>query len=597
MSVFSKEQEDNFEDETINITGRFASATIDKARGSFDNNIDKIDIQKKTLKDDQKCVVLRPISQVSNDNSSIHEFSRSFTSVSSTVTSDNNTNLSETPNKSTFKRIRRVRFIRPQTIIEYDSEEGTAVEFTIPDIMDEKNTIFSKFLGTGWSTKKPLELSENVKINKKLISIYKKSCNDFEDIPNPAVLEAIKSASKLDHPFNSLKLSGVKNLTKNSNAFADLIQISHELKTLELVDCQLNDSFVKTISISLTSLQKLETINIAENAEIQVDGLNHLLLAASELKSLKTLNISGIKITLEIAKKVADFLSLMHLKDSEYGVDRLLNLYMDNCSFSLQSLEITLNAAKSQKVKRLFIRKNKLNKHHSLSLKRLLIDVKRKSLVNIFVNDEINQPIVYSTPTANGESVYEIEQQPFSGNLKLVDLSNNPLGDVVAELSKYFVFIKEIRSLVLRKCNMTYTSFASLSKGIQENSCINFLDISRNVIFSKFNEKEIRVITDLIDNSTALEALVIEDCGITENVALHIAKHLENAPSLKSVNLNNNSCATKKSLNAFITAATRNQRIVSVKMTVHVGNEEQRKLEKILASQCAKNQSLSNTQI
>ncbi|PVV04744.1 hypothetical protein BB560_000744 [Smittium megazygosporum] len=558
--------------------------------------------------------------------------------------------LSPLPSSSPVKQIRRVRFVRPQTFISYDSEDGTVVETDI-DISEKKQSKITKFLSSSWSLKRAStaytsaspDISSNNRSINFLLSSYKKSCLDFEEQQHPSIIAILKAASKNNELLTSIKISNQKTLTKNIYAFAELLELSKDLNSLELVDCQLDDHFTKVISISLVGLDKLRSINLANNSDITHTGLNYLALAVPELKSLRSLNFSGLHLDLEAARSISEAISLISLRDLESGNDRSISLHLDNCTFSLQSLEKILSSVKSSSVRKLFLRKNKFGKPHVSSIKRLLkhsIQGSRSDFSSI-ASHESSPPDLPNLPKETSDSIYADEKASIispissSSHIRVLDLSDNSFGDSISELSRALKYNTNLKALFLRRCNISPTNLVGFVKGVLEGSSLSSLDLSKNHLFGKNSKKELLSITSLISYSN-IEFLSLEDCGINELVAIQIAGAISNSKemiaeqetqqqkqqpsasefspvslnesepsslsmflstrlpqksisSIKHLSLANNNCVTKRSLHAFIKAAEKNQGIENIKLSVHIGNEEHRALEMRLSSICSRN--------
>jgi len=316
--------------------------------------------------------------------------------------------------------------------------------------------------------------------------------------------------TNINKSLNFLSLTNIKKVSDNQfRVFIDKFLCFFEsLEELNLADCDLTDSKIKSLMILLTDKSKLAKIDLSGPNTISDCAFNDFLMNLRNLAGFKSLKLKNCRLSPGKITTLAETYESFLKKGGTYGLDLDIeeNKAIPNHSFSILSMK-------------------------TLQIKGL----ERLCLANCELEDNAITMMINSL----------LENKTISG-LKELDLSRNP--GIIEGFYLIFMHISvifpELIALNLKECNLDYLKIEQIQKGILNNqtiSNIKTLDLSGN---RKIDEKSwVLISQDLLKfMNKSLETLNLSDCELINQTFKLLADGIitNNIKTLKNLDLSKN---------------------------------------------------------
>ncbi|OMH81156.1 NACHT, LRR and PYD domains-containing protein 5 [Zancudomyces culisetae] len=475
--------------------------------------------------------------------------------------SEKTVNEAMQPKRGKNREIMRVRFVSPKGIVIYDPEEPGLSESEFFELNPKGNKSSERFglkglLKYSWRPKKEVVESVVQKNLNGLLGSYERSCSEYSEPKITQVVQALKDSIKNMEPLSVLKLNKVKGVDKCPRSLSDLIERFRRLRVLELEGCGLSDEFVKILSYTLMHSVSLESVNISNNPGITCAGLKYLSSSLFKIPTLNKVNFSGIPIKREGSKWLSN--ELANIPQRTNGSD--FTLVLDNCSFNMQALERILDAVKNSNVTRLYLRKNGIGKQYSLAFRRFFSASNYSSLASSSYNSS------YLSCTESSDS--PISPVVSTSRLKFLDLSHNELSSGVSNIFSGLGNNIALETLVLRDTSINCEILASISNKLLSSLSLTLLDLSKNPLSADSSSNTANLFRFWLSRNISLKRLVLESCGINDEISAAIAESILKQNVIEGINLSNNPHISVNGIRPFARVAVSCPSFVSLKVSI-----------------------------
>ncbi|KAI9202272.1 uncharacterized protein BJ171DRAFT_514631 [Polychytrium aggregatum] len=319
---------------------------------------------------------------------------------------------------------------------------------------------------------------------------------------NVQLLTAIESKSILTR----MDLSGTTIDRKHVASLADILMIETGLVSLSMENCNIEDEILKVLLHSVLITNTLQSLSLANNRRIKVQGVKYVAVLIKKTKSLKHLDISGISID----RQGMGFLSHALAQGSQNPPvgSTLETLKMDSCQLRAPLLEVLAIGVNHSQVIRLSLRDNKMNADCGLYL------------FDLLKNERVS---------ANGST--PIRQQPRTRGIESLDLRGNELKSGVHKIARALGDQLWLRHLVLRDNKMDHVALVILSEHLKTNRTVTVLDLSSNPLCLDSLNGVTALLEALVLNKT-LKELSLANTHLNSEGAIAFAEAM---PLIKSV--------------------------------------------------------------
>ena len=358
---------------------------------------------------------------------------------------------------------------------------------------------------------------------------------------------------KIKHTIVILKalkqVTGLKTIAISDNhlskvtcdILSSVIICNRELQCIELSNCNLQASEIKSITNALQSCKDLQSLDLSNNVIIDdvVCNVAEVIENCQSFKDLRLqscqLHYTGIQ---EIAEAMVNKTSLHSIDLSNNAISNQNAMLINNIIVNnrdIQRLDFSSCELKSTGCQQLLQGMAKITSLVHLDLSNnLFTDV---VVDNFTLVIHQNVSLEYLNISGCCDEVKDFEKITHSlvnlKSLNHLDLSCNVINITSAENIAIIItnntFLEDFN---LSRCAIGNSAFKNIIFALQNNHHLKYLHL-------KFNSKE--GITTVISNNRFLENIDLSNCNLTEKEMKSILSSLRNHTSLKHLDINSNS--------------------------------------------------------
>ncbi|EXJ77286.1 hypothetical protein A1O3_10444 [Capronia epimyces CBS 606.96] len=379
------------------------------------------------------------------------------------------------------------------------------------------------------------------------LRIYKRCCQLRETPVLPRMKEQITklSATLSEAPGTVavMDLSGLHMQLSDIVTLGDWLAIV-PVRKLMLDDCGLTDEGVRVILSGLSSCKSveqtkhnrklpkrlpgsrgkeemgvIEKLSLKDNPGITSTGWRHIGLFMHMSRSLKAIDLSGIKFPAsgdlsyasltnksagqtvhETSSKSTDLASLIIHALSERLGDRLEELILSGCGLSTVHVRDVVNCAIKRKIRRLGLADNNLEE----------------------------------------EAVRHVVRYIKSGACDGLDLGSNDLHGIVHVIAEAADEECPLFAISLSDCNLTPIDLKSILPPFTRLTNLKFVDLSRNRALFDRDPNAVPIFRKLLPKMAPLRRIHLTDVGLTPEHVIALAEILPDCPSLAHISILDN---------------------------------------------------------
>ena len=455
----------------------------------------------------------------------------------------------------------------------------------------------------------------------KILQIYIHVCINKSVTPLPTIVERLKEAgtSAVRFDLSKTNLSAFSLIT----VLSGILFYDFGLESLRVSYCSLNDERLAMILCGLETSASLQNLDISGNELITDAGIRRLCETLRKLKTIRSLDLSHITLkeqkTLNCLSTCFQIQKQIALSGDNTLFQGLQTLKLDgvelNTAFQLQCLAA---GVKNSNIKYLSLRRNNIDEVACFGLMRLFdsyvydpkIEKKYIKFIEKTAKDLIREKEVDLAEKLQKLSVVYLNDEVQGKNgLWVLDLSHNVIRHGAFMLCELLKTDTTIRQLNLSHNMIECTSCEVIFDAVAENSCLEILDLSHNMIggfeedfadlrrpektrrteerdeFSKYIQKALM-------KNTRLKSLSLAYCKLHFNSLFSLSEGVGQFYGIKVLDLRGN-IFRFEALRAFASEISNNSEITKVEVSIAaVRSSSQSKLEEIfikIMSVCSSN--------
>ena len=331
--------------------------------------------------------------------------------------------------------------------------------------------------------------------------------NQIDDPVANNIAVALCKNTKLEHLLLSKCIISSKGLQRIIKSVKEI----RSLKYLDVSFVKVRDQAALDMAAVIDVNSHLEHLNLS-HCQLQDDEIVAVLQAINKLEMLKYLNLSSNLITAEASNELATFIS----KNNS-----LEHLRISNCKFNEQGL---LTIAKKIKLLNTFdISYNIITSKAVSKLSEMIVfsQFKHFSISNCYVKEKLM--LFCQAMTKNG-------------HLKCINFGGIAMTDAEAKHLGCTMKVNNfLEKLILSNCKINSTGLLCILDGMKKMTGIKYLDLMSN----EFDDKSMIMLVGIISNN-ALEYLDISD-SLHNTDASVLVKEIAIKGALTHINLSSNS--------------------------------------------------------
>ncbi|KAI8991652.1 hypothetical protein BDF20DRAFT_984278 [Mycotypha africana] len=427
---------------------------------------------------------------------------------------------SSSPSLIPKQKLKRVSFSVSQLVTEhtFSSTDYNDIPATIDtDIEEDKDNVEkddtnrNTIIAPGNKKKKHMPVSSKTKAKgtqvlkaTELATYYEQACIQQEESCIDRFRNILKASRTEELPI--IDLSRQLITRGQTGPISDVLLLNFGLTCLNLSSCGLSAESLHSILCSLLVSNTIKKLNLSKN-NFKSKGLKFIAIFIKESKTIEDLDLSQCPID----KRGMEYLGqgLKHATSLSVLALNMCILKLPQETYAVLS-EAVYNAKSLQYLS--------VQDHH-------FVFVQYSWIANLIANKD-----------------------NFKG-LKELDLSGSVIEAMMAPFASKLRHNKELRSLKLSRCKITFKGLSVLSEAIADNACLEELDLSKNPLGEGTDEgvkSLIREIATLLALKTALaqnrslQDLNLSETNLDSTSAIALAEALPENTTLSRLDLSKN---------------------------------------------------------